>query len=266
MGKKAFHPEPGRLSGHTVPRFALLVCVVIAWEILGRSLELRTDLLPTPSRVALEAWRQAPELRRHLLSTLSGTAAGLFLAVLVALPVGILGGSSAEGLRFIRPLVAALRMLPLVALLPVFLVWFGYGTLPRLLMVFLVSFLAVLASVAAASGSIQGDMLDLFRTMGASKVQILFRLRIPVLLPELLGTLRGASVTALAAAVTAEYVEADEGIGYLMLSAISRLNTPLLFSSFLAVALLGISFWIGLEAVRHALLPWYVERNRAGLL
>jgi NitT/TauT family transport system permease protein len=262
MTQKVLHRDSGRRSVRTVRSFISLICFVIAWEILGRSLELRTDIVPTPSRVALEAFRQQSELRRHLLSTVSGAGAGLALAVLVALPAGLAGGSSPEGLRYIRPLVAGLRMVPLVALLPIFLVWFGYGAVPRVAMVFLVSFLAVLAAAAAAGGSVSRDMLDLFRTMGASRTQTLFRLRIPVLLPELLETLRRASVTALAAAVTAEFVEADEGIGYLMLSAISRMNTPLLFASFLSVAFAGIVSWISLGAVLHSLLPWYSERDR----
>jgi NitT/TauT family transport system permease protein len=265
MKKKGIHPESGLSSARALRRFALLICLVIAWEGLGRFLELRTDMVPTPSRVALEAFRHASELQRHLLSTVSGAGAGLALALLVALPAGLAGGSSPEGLRYLRPLVGCLRMVPLVALLPIFLVWFGYGTAPRLAMVFLVSFLAVLAAAARAGGSISQDMLDLFRTMGASRAQTLFRLRIPVLLPELVGNLRGTSVTALAAAVTAEFVEGDEGIGYLMLSAISRMNTPLLFASFLSVAFVGVVSWVTLGAVLHALLPWNVEQDRGEL-
>jgi hypothetical protein len=82
MKKKGIHPESGLSSARALRRFALLICLVIAWEGLGRFLELRTDMVPTPSRVALEAFRHASELQRHLLSTVSGAGAGLQEALL----------------------------------------------------------------------------------------------------------------------------------------------------------------------------------------
>jgi NitT/TauT family transport system permease protein len=232
---------------------------IVVWEVLGRLFEVQPDMLPTPTRILLEAWRHAPELRRHGLATAFSVLVGLASGAATGVVIGVWVASATPVSRNFLSIVTALEFAPLVALIPIFLLWFGYGPFPHVVIVCLVSLLAVTSGTLRGLMSVSPMSLRLMSALGASPTQILWKLRLPAILPGLFRALARASALSVTAALTAEFVEADAGLGYLMLSASTRMNTPLMFASLFTLFTLGALLHISLRLLRQSLVPWHVE-------
>ncbi len=236
-----------------------LTAAFIAWELMGRLLRIRPDILPTPSRIVLEAWRNSPDLLRHLLATATPWLFGLVAAMALALAAGLACASFQRPCRVLLGVARTWQAIPVIALAPVLVLWFGYGGMPRALLVGLAAFPVIATAVLTGLRGIPAEMLEMMRSMRATPAQVTLKLRIPFLLPALLRSLKSAATVGIAAAVAAEFVEAEAGLGYLMLSAISKMNTPLLFAAFLCAAALAALLIGVVKAAEHVLTPWHVD-------
>src|SRR4051812_6694361 len=242
---------------------------LLAWEAAVRALKVPAYLLPPPSAVATTFVAEFPKLLLHGWVTFYEMVLGFALAVAVALPLAIGITSSARFDRFVMPMLLFFQVVPKVAIAPLFLVWFGIGTLPKVLVAFLISFFPIVIDATVGLRSMSSEMRDLARSMGATPMQLFARFRLPGSLPYLFSGLKVAATLAVAGAVVGEFVGADKGLGYLLLVTNSNLETALMFATLFALTIIGLLFFYAVELLEALLIPWHVThrvREDAGTL
>ncbi len=233
--------------------------VLLIWELAGRILEFRPSILPTPTRILLEIWRDFPTLLANGRMTLEEIVLGLLLAVLSAAPAAYLISLFPRARRFAEPLLRAMRRAPLLALSPVLLLWFAFGLLPKILVVLLVAFFPAVEGLLSGLRSIPKEMVELLRVMQADNLQMLFKLRIPGSLPGFFDGLKTAVRLGVSGAIVAEFVAADAGLGYLMLSGISKMEVPLVFAALTVLTAVGLVLYVLVTLLERILMPWHIE-------
>ncbi len=241
----------------------VLAALLLAWEVLGRLLESPTGLLPAPSRVILEVYREAHQLQSHTLATLSEFGAGLVIAILLALATGIAYSSARKTGRRLERLVALIPVAPLIAAAPLLSVWFGFGAAGKITAASLLGFLPMLSHVMKACRAVPEGPLDLARLAGAPSGVVFWKIRVPEALPEIFAGLSACTASALAGAIAAEFIVADRGLGYLLLASSTGMDIPLLFAGLAAILVLLAAFLGAIFLLRRALAPWSVEISRA---
>jgi NitT/TauT family transport system permease protein len=218
-------------------------------------------LLPAPTQIAETFIDEFPKLLRHGWVTTYEMLLGYLLAVAVAIPLAIAITSSQRFDAFVMPTMLFFQVVPKVAVAPLFLVWFGVGVLPKVLVAFLISFFPIVIDTAVGLRSMSSEMNDLARSMGASRLQIFAQFRLPTSLPYLFSGLKVAATLAIAGAVVGEFVGADKGLGYLLLVTNSNMETSLMFSTLVGLTFIGLVFFYFVELLESLLIPWHVTHR-----
>lgn len=235
-----------------------ILALLGVWEILVRILDLPSYLLPAPSEIITVMVENIQNIFDQSMVTAYEMLFGYFLAIAVAVPMAIGITASPSFDRFITPILLFFQTVPKISLAPLFLVWFGVGILPKILVAFLISFFPIIIDTAVGLRSISPEMIDLARSMGASKIQIFTRFRLPTSLPYLFSGLKVASTLAVVGAVVGEFVGADKGLGYLLLVANSNLLTALMFGTIFALTLQGLILFYVIQVLENWLIPWHI--------
>jgi len=249
--------------------FVGIAVFLLVWEIGVRVTKAPAYLIPTPSVIFQTFVAEFPRLAFHGWVTLYEMLLGYALAVVVAIPLAIAITSSDRFDRFAMPTLLFFQVVPKVAVAPLFLVWFGVGVLPKVLVAFLISFFPIVIDAAVGLRSMSSEMRDLARSMGATRLQVFARFRLPTSLPYLFSGLKVAATLAVAGAVVGEFVGADKGLGYLLLVTNSNLETALMFATLFALTIIGLLFFYAVELLEALLIPWHVThrvREDAGTL
>jgi NitT/TauT family transport system permease protein len=222
-------------------------------------------LLPTPGAVAQTFIAELPDLLRHGWVTVYEMLAGYAMAVGIAIPLAIAITSSRRFNEFVMPTMLFFQIVPKVAIAPLFLVWFGVGATPKILVAFLISFFPIVIDAAVGLRSMPPEMGDLARSMGATRLQVFTSFRLPTSLPYLFSGLKVAATLAIAGTVVGEFVGADKGLGYLLLVTNSNMQTSLMFATIVALTIIGLVFYYVVELIETLLIPWHVtHRVREG--
>ena len=231
------------------------------WEVFGYVLEIRTQVWPTPSRVLLEATREGPLLLRHGLFTLYEILAGFLLGVSVILPAGVIAAAYPNFSRRALPFFRFSQSLPIIVVAPLFMVWFGYGMLPKILLASLLSAFPIAWGTLEGMTSIRPEMLELARSMGAGRIQTFLKIRMPASLPHIFRGLKLAATLSVVGVTVGEFIGAETGLGHLLLAANSSLNTPLLVAAMSIIILIGIVLYCGIRALERIFVPWSLWRE-----
>jgi NitT/TauT family transport system permease protein len=242
------------------PIAGILVFLVI-WQLGVVVSKAPAYLLPAPTEIARTFIDEFPRLLRHGWVTTYEMLLGYLLAVAIAVPLAIAITSSQRFDQFVMPTMLFFQVVPKVAIAPLFLVWFGVGVLPKVLVAFLISFFPIVIDSAVGLRSMSSEMLDLARSMGASRTQIFTRFRLPTSLPYLFSGLKVAATLAIAGAVVGEFVGADKGLGYLLLVTNSNMETSLMFATLVALTFIGLVFFYLVECLEAVLIPWHVTHR-----
>ena len=237
--------------------------LALLWEAYVRLRGVDPVFLPAPSRVLAAGWRSAGLLASHARYTLAEAALGLGLALLAGAALGAAISLSPLLRRALYPLLVVSQTIPMIALAPLLVIWFGFGILPKVLVVALVCFFPISVAVADGLGSAAPEMERLLRSMGASRWQLFLKVRLPHALPTLFSGLRIAVTYAMIGAIFGEYVGAYEGLGILMQTAKSSYRTDLVFAAIAVTAVVSIGLFLLVGAVERALLPWHVRSKRS---
>lgn len=238
-----------------------VLAFLLVWEIAVPLLEMPAYLLPPPSAIVRVFIDEFPKLAFHGWVTLYEMLMGYAMAVVIAIPLAIAITSSERFDRFTMPTLLFFQVVPKVAIAPLFLVWFGVGVLPKVLVAFLISFFPIVIDAAVGLRSMSAEMRDLARSMGASRWQIFAQFRLPTSLPYLFSGLKVAATLAVAGAVVGEFVGADKGLGYLLLVTNSNLETALMFATLFALTFIGLAFFYAVEFLEALLIPWHVTHR-----
>lgn len=238
-----------------------IVTFLLVWQIFVVAYGVPAYLLPAPSAIAHAFIDQLPILLSNGWVTVYEMLAGYALAVGVAIPLAIAITSSRRFNEFVMPTMLFFQIVPKVAIAPLFLVWFGVGPTPKILVAFLISFFPIVIDAAVGLRSMSSEMGDLARSMGASRLQVFSQFRLPTSLPYLFSGLKVAATLAIAGTVVGEFVGADKGLGYLLLTTNSNMETALMFATIVALTIIGLVFYYAVELLEGFLIPWHVTHR-----
>jgi NitT/TauT family transport system permease protein len=229
-----------RRSAH-ICSLLLVLILLAAWEWTVASFGWPQLVLPAPSAIAATLWRglAAGYFWPHIAQTALEVLAGLGLGGIVGFACGLILGESAFVRLVLMPYVIASQVVPKLALAPLLTVWLGFGTLPMVVITALVCFFPLLESTLTGINQVDQSRLDLFRMLGATRWQTLWRLKVRHGLPGILAGMRVAVVLALVGAVVGEFIGASKGLGALIIVAQGSMDTPLMFAVLALITLMG---------------------------
>ncbi|BFF87381.1 ABC transporter permease (plasmid) [Klebsiella pneumoniae subsp. pneumoniae] len=236
--------------------WALLVLLGVLWQVIVVGLDVPTYLFPSLSdvfRSLVADWRP---IAAHSLQTLYTTLAGFVLAVVVGLVLGVAVGASALVYKAVYPLLVGFNSIPKVAFVPVLVVWFGIGTIPAIATAFLISFFPVVVNVATGLATVEPEMEDVLRSLGASRFDILKKVGLPRSLPYFFASLKVAITLAFVGSVISETVASNLGIGYLMMSASSNMNMALVFAGLIVIGAMGVVMYEIFAFIEKRMTHW----------
>lgn len=235
---------------------ALLAAILVAWEVYVRAAGVEPVVLPAPSRIMGALIQFRADALKHTIPTLVETVLGYAAAVVLAI-VAAAAMDRAPGVRrAVEPLLVATQTIPVVALAPLFLLWFGFGLAPKVVVVILVTFFPIVVALLDGLRSAPPAATDLLRSYGASDGQAFRVLRWPSALPALFTGLRISVVYAVIGAVFGEYVGAREGLGIWMQLSQNAFRTDLVFAAILVTSVLSLALYGLVGVVRRLVIPW----------
>ena len=215
----------------------------IFWEAVCRIFNIDKFILPTPSETFAAMAQYWRPLLRHSAVTLWTTVAGFALAVVFGVVLGLIVGWSRTIYRGLYPVMIGFNCIPKVAVVPILIMWFGIGEIPAILTAFLISFFPIVVNVATGLATMEPELEDVLRALGASKLDIMLKVGIPRTQPYLFGSLKVAITLAFVGTVVSETVGANAGLGYQIALAGSNFQMPLVFASLLLLAVEGIAMY-----------------------
>jgi ABC-type nitrate/sulfonate/bicarbonate transport system permease component len=244
------------------PSLLVVVGIMAAWEILARVLAIDPIVLPAPSRILSALWDARGAATGHALATLAETGVGFSISVVFAVLAALAMDSIGWFRRAIYPLLIASQTIPIVAVAPLLVIWFGLGLSPKVIVVVLVTFFPVTVALLDGLAGTPHDATSLLQTMGASRFQTLFKLRLPGALPAFFTGLRIAVTYAVVGAIFGEQVGAVNGLGIWMILSKNLFRTDLVFGAILITALLTLTLWLLVGLTERLTIPWYREARR----
>jgi len=242
-----------------------VLAILAVWEAAARGLDLPQWLLPSPSSVVGEILSRPGTFAFHALVTSGEVLLGFLLSVIVGIPlaIGIAGSRLFE--RAVYPLLVASQAVPKVAIAPLLIVWFGFGTTPKVIVAFLIAFFPIVIDTVVGLRSVEPEMLHLARSMGASQWQTFVKIRLPKALPSIFAGLKVAITLAVVGAIVGEFVASDRGLGHLLMIASGEMNSRLLFAAILVLTVVGIGFFMAIEWLERRCIPWQTQRGVEGV-
>ena len=227
-----------------LPAVALLVALIALWELLAQTLDVQPWLLPAPSDIAEETVDSFSLLMRHARITVQEIVIGFALAALLgaALATAISWSRIVE--RSLYPIIIASQTIPIITLAPLLLVWVGPEMTSKVIVVVLISFFPVVVSLVDGLRSVDKEMADMLRTLGASRAQLLLKLRLPAALPYLFSGLKVAAVTSVIGAVVGEWVGGQGGLGWLMKVSGPQFRTDRVFAAIFVLSLAAVLIFL----------------------
>lgn len=236
-------------AGFVLP-FIATVLLFVLWELAVIIFKIPPFNLPSPSNIAQATTTFAPQLFTNSLRTLWTTMLGFFLAVIVGVILGFLIGYSRVAYLTLYPLLVAFNTIPKAAIVPLLAIWFGANAVPALITAFLLAFFPIAVNVALGLDTVEPEMKDVLRSLGASQVETFQKVGWPHTLPYIFASLKIAASFAFIGAVISESVASNAGLGYLIVQATADFNVPLAFAALIILAIMGVvlyGFFVYLE-------------------
>jgi NitT/TauT family transport system permease protein len=241
--------------------FLVVFAVLSAWEGGVRLGSVPAYLLPPPSSIVYRIVADWRLLGMHTWVTTGEVLVGYVLAVIVSIPLAALLARFRPLENALYPLLVASQTVPKVAIAPLLVVWFGFGLLPKILIVFLICFFPIVVDALIGFRSVPREVLWLSRSMGASQWKTFRKISIPAALPNIFAGLKVASTLAVVGAVVGEFVAADRGLGYQLIVANGVMDVQLSFALLIVLSVLGVVLHALIDLLERAALPWHVSQR-----
>lgn len=250
--KKLFERKAARQA---LP-WVVIIAIFVFWEAFVRAFQIQQFVLPAPSAIFESLWQWRWPILENSWQTLMTTLIGFAFAIFIGGLGGIALGSSAVVYDGFYPALIAFNSVPKVAVIPVLVIWFGIGTVPAIITAFLLSFFPILVNVATGIATVEPELRDVLRALGASKRQVIMKVGLPRAMPYFFASLKIAMTVAFVGSIVAETVAANAGIGHLMLVASSRFEVPLAFAGLIVTGLMGVGMYIICVAIERRMTGW----------
>ncbi|MDQ2955091.1 MAG: ABC transporter permease [Pseudomonadota bacterium] len=238
-----------------------LAFLVVGWDLVIRLFRIPPYQIPAPQDVLITLWRDWPELLAQAWPTTIATVEGFLLSAAFGIPMAMLIVGSRTVESYIYPLLVFSQSIPKIAIAPLFVVWFGFGMMPKVLSAFLLAFFPVVVSAVQGFKSVEPEMLDLARAMEANRLQIFRMIRLPHALPAIFSGLKVSITLAVVGAVVGEFVGSNSGLGFVLQRSIGNFELPTMFAALVLLSLIGvILFWI-LDVIERFAIPWHASQR-----
>jgi NitT/TauT family transport system permease protein len=238
-----------------------LVSIFVAWEVFNLIFEVSDVVLPRPTQIVASLVDRFPALWPHALQTLYETLLGFAIGVIVGVAIGVLVGWSKTAYDVAYPLLVGFSCIPKVAVVPIFVLWFGSGFVPAVLTAVVICMFPVVVNVAAGIAATEPELEDVLKALGASRIEILWNVGFPRALPYLFASLKVAITLAFVGTVLSETVAANRGIGNAMLVASQTYDVPLVFAAMLLLSILGIGLYGIFALIERRVCGWAYRKN-----
>ena len=239
--------------------FIAVIAFLVLWSAGVRVFEIPDYLLPAPEDVIRRIARDWYVLARNASYTVQSVLSGFAAAVLVGVPLAFAVVLSRSVERVTMPFLVMSQTIPKVAIAPILVVWLGFGILPKIAIVFLIAFFPVVVSTVVGLKSVESDMIDLVRSMGARTLKIMLRVRGPTALPQMFAGFKIAICLSVVGAIVGEFVGSDKGLGYLLLTATGTLDGTLVWSALFILIAIGIVLFAMVSKLERLAIPWHVS-------
>lgn len=266
---RAIHPSntisptrASRWSREVIPPVILVLFVLTAWQVVALRSGLSAFILPSPTQVLQAAWETRDLLGPAIGTTMIETIIGLIVAILLGIAIAAAMDLSSFLRRALYPILVASQTVQILAIAPLLIIWFGFGLLPKVIIVVLICFFPVAVSTADGLASADPDHVALLKAMGAKRTQIWRLVRLPSALPSFFSGLRIAVTYSVVGATIGEWVGGSEGLGLYMLRSKNALATDQVFVAIVITSAISIGLFALVYFLERALLPWYYSAQR----
>jgi len=230
--------------------------LLVLWWLVVVAFRIESFVLPSPIESVAALYQYRYPLAVHGLATLATTLAGFAMAVVFGLALGIIIGSFRLAYAALYPVLIAFNSVPKAALVPILVIWFGVGTVPAVITAFMLSFFPVVVNVATGFATIEPELLDVLRALGATRWDMVVKVGMPRSLPYFFASLKVAVTQAFVGTVIAETGASNRGIGNLMMIASSSFDVPLVFAGLLILAVLGVALYVIFSFIEDRVTGW----------
>ena len=234
----------------------VIVGLFVFWEIVVRVFDIEQFVLPAPSAIFASGWQWRWPILDNAWQTFITTVIGFLIAVVFGLATGVAIGSSTLVYDSFYPALIGFNSIPKVAVVPILVIWFGVGTIPAIITAFLIAFFPILVNVAVGIATMEPELQDVLRALGASRWQVITKVGLPRSMPYFFASLKVAITFAFIGTIVAETVAANKGIGNLMLVASSRFEVPLAFAGLLMTSIMGIGMYLVAAVIERRTTAW----------
>jgi NitT/TauT family transport system permease protein len=241
--------------------FILILLILVLWDVTIRLFGIKPYLIPAPEAVVRQLVAEWPKLWRESLVTTYATLGGFALSIAFGVPMALLIAYSRTVESFVYPLLVFSQSVPKIAIAPLFVVWFGFGMIPKVICAFMLGFFPVVVSTVAGFKSVDADMIDLARSMRASHLATFMRISLPQALPSLFAGLKVSVTLAVVGAVVGEFVGSNSGIGYLLQIANGNFDLPLMFAALTVLSAIGVLLFVAVDVVERLTIPWHASHR-----
>ncbi len=242
---------------------ALILAVFVFWELVCLLFGISDLVLPRPSQVFATLWEKAPAIWPHAQQTLMTTLVGFSCGVVIGLSLGVLIGSSKLAYDTAYPLLVGISSIPKVAVVPIFVLWFGAGTVPAILTAMIICIFPIVVNVATGIATVEPELEDVMRSMKATKLDILWNVGLPRSMPYFFASLKVAITLSFVGSVVAETVASNRGVGNMMMIASSMFDVPLVFAGLIVLAAMGISLYAIFAFIEYRVAGWAMRKGTA---
>ncbi len=245
-----------RWLGRNLPAIVLFAALLVAWQLAVSLFNLREYILPSPLAVVHALGGTEIPWVRHLWITTIEIIGAFLLAAVVGVLLGVAIAWSSVLANALVPFLVFVNTLPKVAVAPLFLLWLGYGVIPNMLIGALIGFFPVVINTAVGLTQVDEELLDLGRVFSAPKWKVFVKIRIPNAYPYILSALKVTATAAVVGAIVGEFVASQQGLGYVIITTQSSMNTPVAFAALVWISLVGLAVYGLVVLAARWIAPW----------
>ena len=241
----------------------VIIGLLVVWQAIVDLFDIAAFVLPAPTAVWAAFLEYRDAILHNALFTLKNTMFGFALGIVVGVILGVLIGSFRLVYSGLYPLLIGVNSVPKAAVVPILVLWLGIGTAPAIATAFLLCFFPIAVNVATGLATVEPELEDVLRSLGASKLDILRKVGLPRSMPYFFASLKVAITLAFVGTVISETLASNDGIGYLMLQASSQFRVPLMFAGLGVIAIMGIATYVVFAVLEARLTSWATRRQDA---
>lgn len=248
-------------TGNWLSPLILLIGLTGLWEFAVVSGIVREHILPAPSRILANFLPSLPVMGIHIQATLFEAFTGFAIATVLSVVLAVLMDLSLPLRKAVYPLLLVSQTVPLIALAPLFAIWFGLGILPKIVIVILVCFFPIVVGLYDGIASVDPDLMDLMHTMNATPLQIYCHVKLPAAMTGFFSGMRIAATYSIMGAVIGEWMGGSAGLGIYMMRARNSFNLIHLFDAILVIVALSLLVFFIIDRLQGVLMPWSRRSN-----